>query len=81
MDSNAADYVPGKFRTVILFEAALVAGVSIGLVYGLIAIGMLMVYTVNNVINLANGEMITIGMYFTLPSFFQRPKSLMDSFL
>jgi branched-chain amino acid transport system permease protein len=49
-----------------LFFRALVSGISIGLVYGIVAIGMLLVFSVTSVINLSHGDGITIGMYLAL---------------
>src|SRR6266851_5571176 len=49
-----------------LFFRALMSGISIGLVYGIVAIGMLLVYAVTSVINLSHGDGITIGMYLAL---------------
>jgi len=46
-----------------LFFQALTSGIAIGLVYGLVAVGLLLVFSVGHVINLAHGEVITIGMY------------------
>jgi branched-chain amino acid transport system permease protein len=49
-----------------LFFQALVSGIEIGLVYGIVAVGMLLVFAVGHVINLAHGEVMTIGMYLGL---------------
>jgi branched-chain amino acid transport system permease protein len=49
----------------LLFQAILI-GISTGLVYGLVAIGLLIVYTVGHVVNFAHGDIITIGMYLGL---------------
>lgn len=49
-----------------LFFQALVSGIAIGLVYGIVAVGLLLVFSVGHVINLAHGEVMTIGMYLGL---------------
>ena len=49
-----------------LFLQALVSGIAVGLVYGIVAVGMLIVYSVGHVINLAHGEVMTLAMYGAL---------------
>jgi branched-chain amino acid transport system permease protein len=48
----------------IIFEA-LVAGVLLGGVYGLIALGLNVIYGVLDIINFAHGAMMMVGMYLT----------------
>jgi branched-chain amino acid transport system permease protein len=50
--------------TSLIFEA-LVAGVLLGGVYGLIALGLNIIYGVLDIINFAHGAMMMMGMYLT----------------
>lgn len=42
----------------------LVAGVSMGIIYGLIAIGMVLIFRSVGVMNFAQGEFLMFGGYF-----------------
>ena len=48
----------------LLFEA-IVAGILLGGVYGLIALGLNIIYGVLDIINFAHGAMMMMGMYLT----------------
>ncbi len=48
-----------------LFVEALVAGILLGAIYGLIALGLNIIYGVLDIINFAHGAMMMIGMYLT----------------
>src|SRR5690349_23187198 len=48
-----------------LVTNVVVAGVLTGLVYGLMALGLSVIFGVVRVVNFAHGEMMTIGMYAT----------------
>ena len=47
----------------ILVANVVVAGVLTGLVYGLMALGLSVIFGVVRVVNFAHGEMMTIAMY------------------
>lgn len=48
------------------FIQLLVAGISIGFLYGLSAMGFVMIFKSSSVLNFAHGEMLAIGAYFFL---------------
>src|ERR1700730_14716940 len=48
-----------------IFLQALLAGVLIGAIYGLMCIGLGIIFGVMRVINFAQGEFLMLGMYFT----------------
>src|SRR5437763_2460481 len=48
-----------------LIANVVVAGVLTGLVYGLMALGLSVIFGVVRVVNFAHGEMMTIAMYAT----------------
>jgi len=48
------------------FIQLLVAGLSIGFLYGLSAMGFVMIFKSSSVLNFAHGEMLAIGSYFFL---------------
>jgi branched-chain amino acid transport system permease protein len=48
-----------------LLIEALVAGILLGGVYGLIALGLNIIYGVLDIINFAHGAMMMTGMYLT----------------
>ena len=50
----------------ITFTNVIIAGVLTGLVYGLMALGLSVIFGVARIINFAHGEMMTIAMYVTL---------------
>jgi len=47
------------------------SGLLTGLVYGLMALGLSVIFGVVRVVNFAHGEMMTIGMYIAIVLFFQ----------
>jgi branched-chain amino acid transport system permease protein len=49
-----------------LAATALVTGLAVGVVYALVASGMLIAYSVSSAVNLAHGDIITVGSYVTL---------------
>src|SRR5215470_2368725 len=49
-----------------IFLQALIAGVLIGAIYGLMCVGLGIIFGVMRVINFAQGEFLMLGMYFTL---------------
>src|SRR5262249_11035592 len=57
---------PGPLTVSELLGQAIVTGFAVGMIYAVIAIGMLIVYSVGNVINLAHGDVMTVGMYVTI---------------
>lgn len=48
------------------FANALVSGMLIGLVYGLSALGLSVIFGVIRIVNFAHGELMVIGMFFAL---------------
>src|SRR5262245_64210690 len=48
-----------------IFLQALIAGVLIGAIYGLMCVGLSIIFGVMRVINFAQGEFLMLGMYFT----------------
>ena len=49
-----------------LLIQAILNGVFIGSIYGLIALGLTLVFGVMKIINFAHGSLLTIGMFMTL---------------
>src|SRR5260370_32755625 len=49
-----------------IFLQALIAGILIGAIYGLMCLGLGIIFGVMRVINFAQGEFLMLGMYFTL---------------
>jgi branched-chain amino acid transport system permease protein len=43
----------------------LVTGLSVGLIYGLVAVGFVMIYKSSQIFNFAQGEMVMVGAYLT----------------
>jgi branched-chain amino acid transport system permease protein len=54
-----------------LIANSLVSGILTGLVYGLMALGLSVIFGVVRVVNFAHGEMMTIGMYAAVVLFAQ----------
>src|SRR6185436_6174940 len=50
----------------ITFANVIISGVLTGLVYGLMALGLSVIFGVARVVNFAHGEMMTIAMYVTV---------------
>jgi branched-chain amino acid transport system permease protein len=48
-----------------IFFQALIAGILIGAIYGLMCVGLGIIFGVMRVINFAQGEFLMLGMYFT----------------
>ena len=61
--------VPGKTLSMDYFLQQLVNGVSLGAIYGLIAIGYTMVYGIVGMINFAHGDIYMIGAFVSLVAF------------
>src|SRR6185312_12172266 len=49
-----------------LYLNIIIAGLLTGLVYGLMALGLSIIFGVIKVVNFAHGEMMVLGMYATL---------------
>ncbi len=49
---------------VAIFVQALISGVSIGCVYGLVALGFVLIYKATEVVNFAQGELMMVGAFF-----------------
>ena len=53
-----------------------VSGILTGLVYGLMALGLSVIFGVVRVVNFAHGEMMTVAMYIAVDALFRlRPRS------
>lgn len=48
------------------FIQMLVTGIVVGSIYGLVALGFVLIYKASDVLNLANGEFVLIGAYVSL---------------
>lgn len=48
-----------------MFIQALIAGIAVGSVYALIALGMVLIYKASSVINFSQGALVMIGAYIT----------------
>src|SRR5699024_9653927 len=49
-----------------LFIQLLVTGIVVGSIYGLVALGFVLIYRASDALNLANGEFVLIGAYVSL---------------
>src|SRR3712207_1117391 len=49
-----------------LFRSQLINGISLGMIYGLIAIGYTMVYGIIGMINFAHGDIFMVGAFIAL---------------
>ena len=56
--------------TFVYFLDQLINGLTLGAIYGLIAIGYTMVYGIIGMINFAHGEIFMIGAFISLIVFF-----------
>lgn len=67
-----------------LFQA-LVTGIAVGLIYGLVALGFVLIYKSSKIFNFAQGEMVMVGSFLVwtliallhLPAWFGLPLSLL----
>ena len=50
------------------FIQQLVSGVALGCIYGLIALGLVLIYKTTEVVNFAQGELLMLGGFFASPS-------------
>src|SRR5487761_2593977 len=60
---------PGCPMSISLYAEVLIQGVLTGLVYGLMALGLSVIFGVVRVVNFAHGEMMSIAMYFAVVLF------------
>src|SRR5215813_11766170 len=58
---------PGQFILTLL--QAIVMGLLTGMVYGLMALGLSVIFGVMRVVNFAHGEMMVVGMYLAWVAF------------
>lgn len=63
--ANAAAIGPWWQRNGVVLRQALVTGLLIGGVYGLVALGLTLIFGVLDIINFAHGALLTVGMYVT----------------
>ena len=50
------------------FIQQLVSGVALGCIYGLIALGLVLIYKTAEVVNFAQGELLMLGDFFAFTS-------------
>jgi len=67
--ANAAAIGPWWQRSGVVLRQALVTGLLIGGVYGLVALGLTLIFGVLDIINFAHGALLTVGMYITFVLF------------
>lgn len=67
--ANAAAIGPWWERNGVVLRQALVTGLLIGGVYGLVALGLTLIFGVLDIINFAHGALLTVGMYITFVLF------------
>src|SRR5690625_313353 len=48
------------------FIQMIVTGIVVGSIYGLVALGFVLIYRASDVLNLANGEFVMIGAYIAV---------------
>ena len=48
------------------FTQQVISGVAIGCVYGLVALGFVLIYKATEVVNFAQGELMMVGAFFAL---------------
>ncbi len=56
-------------RNAVVMRQAIVTGILIGGVYGLVALGLTLVFGVMDIINFAHGALLTVGMYLSFTLF------------
>ena len=64
-----SETVTGEFGTVDYFLQQLINGLTLGSIYGLIAIGYTMVYGIVGMINFAHGDIFMVGSFVSLIAF------------
>src|ERR1700759_2028723 len=67
---NVRQNLAAKQRRMAYFLQQLINGLTLGAIYGLIAIGYTMVYGIIGMINFAHGEIYMIGAFVSLITFF-----------
>ncbi len=67
--ANAAAVGPWLDRNGVVLRQAMVTGLLIGGVYGLVAMGLTLIFGVLDIINFAHGALLTVGMYLTFVLF------------
>ncbi len=66
---NWAQFGPWMEQNGVVLRQAFVTGILIGGVFGLIAMGLTLIFGVLDIINFAHGALLTIGMYITFVLF------------
>ncbi len=66
---NAAGIAEWMDQNAVVLRQAIVTGVLIGGVFGLVAMGLTLIFGVLDIINFAHGALLTIGMYITFVLF------------
>jgi len=65
----------------LFFMQFLLSGLSIGSIYALVAIGFVLIYKSTSILNLAQGELLTVGAYICLSLTLDLKLSLVSSFI
>src|SRR5271168_2061677 len=55
---------PGRIEQMLDFVQQLVSGIALGCVYGVIALGFVLVYKATEVVNFAQGDLMMLGGFF-----------------
>ena len=50
----------------VFFSQMLINGIVVGSIYGLVALGFVLIYRASGTLNMANGEFVIIGPYICL---------------
>jgi branched-chain amino acid transport system permease protein len=66
---NWAQFGPWMEQNGVVLRQAFVTGILIGGIFGLIAMGLTLIFGVLDIINFAHGALLTIGMYITFVLF------------
>lgn len=67
--ANRAETAEWMARNGVVLRQAIVTGILIGGVYGLVAMGLTLIFGVLDIINFAHGALLTVGMYITFVLF------------
>ncbi len=66
---NRAQFGPWMDQNGVVLRQAFVTGILIGGIFGLVAMGLTLIFGVLDIINFAHGALLTIGMYITFVLF------------
>lgn len=66
---NWEQFTEWSARNAVVMRQAIVTGILIGGVYGLVALGLTLIFGVLDIINFAHGALLTVGMYLSFTMF------------